>query len=239
MRASHHAGCVEFFVADLEGGKMRARSVFHALLLLGATSCTDATGPNLSDVPGYLISAVQVNPSVDTIFVTDTIHAADRVRFTAFATGKNGALLPVSVFDWSTSDPSIATVDPDGVVTPRSVGTVEITASADKIGQATLVILPATMTVSVSPSIDTILVTLPVDVTRDTLRLTATARDLSGALLTGVAFIWQSTAPAIATVNNSGLVRAVAPGTAMITVSANNHHASSEIHVVVVGTGSN
>ncbi len=214
---------------------MGARNVFHGLLLLGATSCTDATGPNLSDTPGYLISAVRVNPSVDTIFVTDPIRATDRVTFTASATGKNGGLLSVSVFAWTTSNSLIATVDAFGVVTPRLVGTVQVAASADKIGRATLVILPATMTVSVAPAIDTILVTLPIVDTRDTLRLRATARDLTGALLPEVAFTWQSSASSVATVDNSGLVRAAGVGTATITAIANKHRGSAVVHVLATG----
>jgi hypothetical protein len=35
---------------------MRARSVFQALCFLGTASCTDVYGPNISDIPGYLIS---------------------------------------------------------------------------------------------------------------------------------------------------------------------------------------
>ena len=217
---------------------MYARSAFLAVVLIGATSCTDATGPNLTDIPGYMISRVQVNPAVDTIFVPDTIRAADRVRFTAFGTGKNGALLSLSVFAWNTSDPSIATVDSLGVVTPVSVGTVEITASADKIGRAQLVILPATMAVSIQPAVDTILVTLPIIAARDTVRFRATARDLAGALLTGVAFTWQTSASSIATVDNSGLVRAVGLGVATITAIANNHQAAAEVRVLAVSAGS-
>lgn len=218
---------------------MAARKIFGALCLIGVASCTDVHGPNLSDFPGYLISSVHVSPKVDTIYVTDTIRAADRVFFSAFAVGKHGAVLPLTQFSWATSDPSIASVDSSGVVTPKTTGTVEITASADKIGRATLVILPATMIVSVSPSIDTILVGDPIDSTRDTLRLTATARDLSGALLTGVAFLWQSSETSVATVDNSGLVRAVGIGTTTITVSSSGHHGSAEVHVVRTGPASN
>jgi hypothetical protein len=119
---------------------MRARIVLAFLVFL--ISCEEEFGPNLSDVPGYLISSVQVIPSIDTIFISDTIVDSDQKLFIAVATGKNGAVLPDMRFAWSTSDPTIATVNEIGIVTPLRVGTVEVTASADKIGTATLVILP-------------------------------------------------------------------------------------------------
>src|SRR5687768_9934280 len=162
--------------------KMRVQLFRVATALLFVGACTEATGVNLSNVPGYLISEVRVSPSIDTIFVFDPIRLSDRISFTASATGKNGATLPSMTFAWSTSDPFVATVDSAGVVTPMSVGVVEISASADKIGRATLVILPATMTLSISPATDTIVVSLPVVPARDTLRLVASARDLAGAV---------------------------------------------------------
>ncbi len=123
---------------------MRARTVLAFLVFI--VSCDDEFGPNLSEVPGYLISSVQVIPSIDTIFISDTIVDSDRKLFIAVATGKNGAVLPDMRFAWSTSDPTIATVNEIGIVTPLRVGTVEVTASADKIGTATLVILPEPIT---------------------------------------------------------------------------------------------
>lgn len=200
--------------------------------MLAATSCIDTTGVNLNDVPGFMIGDVRITPSVDTIFVTDTIRASDRITFSAIATGRNGGILPSMTFAWSTSDPSIATIDSSGTVTPRALGVVEIIASADKIDRATLVILPATMSLSVTPVDDTIFVTTPIVPTRDTLRLTATARDLTGAPLGGVIFSWASSNPSVAIVDGTGLVSAIGLGSATITASATGGNAASRVHVV-------
>ena len=120
---------------------MRARATL-TLLILAALGCTETTGPNISRLPGYLISAVYVSPSIDTIFISDSIGPSDRATFEALAIGKNGAPLADMLFVWGVSNPAVATVDSTGVVTPLSIGTVEVTASADKVGKATLVILP-------------------------------------------------------------------------------------------------
>ena len=216
---------------------MRARRYLALISILPLISCTETTGANLSDVPGYLISSVRVSPSIDTIFVPDSIRDSDRITFSATATGKNGSALPAMTFVWSTSNPLIATVDESGVVTPRALGIVEISAAADKVGRATLVVLPATMAVSISPAVDTILVSLPIVATRDTLRLLASARDLSGSPLGGVALSWASSTPSVATVDQTGLVHAVAVGSTTITASANGHFAAAIIHVIATGSG--
>ena len=218
---------------------MGVRKFVIALSLLCSASCTDVTGPNISGIPGYMISEVRVTPEVDTIFVSNPIRVSDRIAFNASATGKNGNLLPISRFVWSTSDPAIATVDESGIVTPVSVGTVEVIASADKIGKATLVILPAILNISISPAVDTILVTLPIVASRDTIRLTATARSLSGSLLPGIVFDWESSATTVVTVESTGLVRAVGVGVATISAFANGHSASAQVHVILVVSRTN
>lgn len=46
---------------------------------------------------------------------------------------------PGAVFEWTTSDPELATVDANGVVTARKVGAVTIRArSGDKVGSASV-----------------------------------------------------------------------------------------------------
>jgi hypothetical protein len=211
--------------------------VMRLLLIIGilavslAASCDDATGPNLSDTPGYLISSVRVEPEIDTIFIPPTPRSFDRVAFTATAIGRNGNPLTLSQFAWSSSNPAVATVDENGLVTPLTTGTVEIRASADKIGRATLVVRPATMTLTITPAVDTIFIGSTV-ASRDTVRLVATARDLTGGILGGQDFEWTSSSPAVATVDQTGLVRALGVGITDITVSANNHNASARVHVI-------
>lgn len=215
------------------------RRIFSGIITASlAVGCAETTGVNLSDIPGYLISSVRISPSVDTIFVPDTIRASDRIIFSAIATGKNGGVLPAMTFAWETSDPLTATVDSTGVVSPRKPGVVEILASADKVGRATLVILPATMSVTVSPAADTIFVSLPIVGARDTVRLQATSRELSGAPLTGVLYSWATSSPSVATVDETGLVHAAGLGSTTITASANGHFGSAVVHVIASGSGS-
>lgn len=210
---------------------MRALLLIGILVLSLGASCDDSTGPNLSDVPGYLISSVRVEPVADTIFIPAIPRSFDRAVFTATAIGRNGQPLDVSEFAWTSSNPAVATVSDEGVVTPLTTGTVEIRASADKIGRATLVIRPATMTITVTPAVDTIFIGSTVTLA-DTVRLQATARDLTGGIVGGLSFAWTSSTPSVATVDATGLVRAVSAGITDITVSSSGHTASARVHVI-------
>jgi uncharacterized protein YjdB len=212
--------------------QMRGRRVLTAVALFAAASCDDSTGPNVSGVPGYAIRDIQVFPPSATILVADTITVADRITFSATALGKSGAPLPGMSFAWSTSDASIATVDSAGVVTPVRPGTVEVIASAFKVGKATLEILPATQAVTVSPARDTIFVDEPIVTASDTARLAPKAFDPFGQPLTGVAFTWGSSSSTVATVDASGNVHATGLGSATITVTANGQTATSIVTVM-------
>lgn len=74
----------------------------------------------------------------------------------------------------------------------------------------------------------------PATATRDigqSVQLTATALDKKNKVVPGVTFSWSSNAPAIATVNNSGLVTAVATGTATISATGNGKTGTASITV--------
>ena len=112
---------------------------------------------------------------------------------------------------WASLDPSIATVSSTGVVTGVSAGTVIIRATSDGVtGDASLTVTaPAVASVSTTLGSSSL-------ITGQTTQATVVARDASGTTLTGRYVAWSSLNPSIATVSITGLVTAVAPGTAII-----------------------
>src|SRR6266508_2568534 len=71
-----------------------------------------------------------------------------------------------------------------------------------------------------------------------TLQLTATPIDTSGAPMTGQAVAWASSNGAVATVNNSGLVSALAAGSATITATSEGQSGSAGVTVTPVPVAS-
>lgn len=126
---------------------MRSKAVLFGAGIMVALACTESTGPNVSTIPGYLISKVLVGPEIDTLFLdpTDPNGSPQRL-FVGIAVGKSGEVLDGVQFQWTSSNNAIVVINSDGLATAFGTGTVEITASADKVGKATLVVLPATTT---------------------------------------------------------------------------------------------
>ena len=79
-------------------------------------------------------------------------------------------------------------------------------------------------TVAVLPSTATLIVT-------QTATLTATAKDSTGAPLSGRALAWTSSSPATATVSNAGVVTALAPGTTTITATSEGRSGTASVAV--------
>ena len=194
------------------------RKVARAGAMAGLLACIADHGPNISGVDGAQISSVNIQPLADTLFIPDTVRATDRLQLVAIATATTGATVKNLRYVWVSSDTSIARVDSIGLVTPIRTGTVAITASAARIGTATVVILPAANRIVVTPAIDTIFVDDPIVSTRDTVRLSVAAFDSAGARLTGVRYRWQSATTASATVDSLGTVRAIGLGSSVLTI---------------------
>lgn len=168
------------------------------------------------------VQTVVVAPSVDTLGVdTDRLHTAT-LRDVA------GSTLSGRAVAWSSSNLSVATVSSTGVVTGRSPGTAVITATSEgRVGSSTVIVLARLAgAVTVTPSSSTLVLSA-------TQQLVAQVTDSLGNLLVGRLVTFRSDQPFVASVSATGLVTAVAPGTARITATAEGRSGSATILVIL------
>ncbi|MEN9509963.1 MAG: hypothetical protein RLZZ621_2526, partial [Gemmatimonadota bacterium] len=220
---------------------MPIRSVrWHVLLLpllVLASACggggTDTT-PNTPTTPTTptppapaAVATVDVTPASPSLTVGAT------QQLTATPKDGNGNTLSGRTTSWSIASAAIATVSTTGLVTAVAPGTTTATATIDgKSGTATITVTPVPVaTVAVAPSSASIYV-------GSTTTLSASARDASGATLTGRAVTWSSSATSIATVSTTGVVTGVAAGTATITATVEGKTATATITVALVPVAS-
>src|SRR6266850_1663508 len=85
---------------------------------------------------------------------------------------------------------------------------------------------PAVASVTVTPATDTVVVT-------DTMRLTATAKDAAGHVLSGRVVTWASSSPAVATISATGLVTGVAENGVAATITATSEGVSGSAAITV------
>ena len=181
-------------------------------------------------------AAVTVVQEVSTVAVVPaeaTIAALrDTLRLVAEAVDANGNAVAGTEISWESSDDSVATVDASGLVTAVANGSATITAtSGSASGSATVTVAQEASAVTVAPA------TASLAALGDTLRLTADALDANGRAVQGAEFSWESSEEATATVDASGLVTAVASGSATITAISGSASGSARVTVAQeVGT---
>ncbi len=183
------------------------------------------------------VASVSVTPPAS------TINAGQTVQLTGQTLGPDDEDL-MRTIAWSSSDNAVATVDNTGLVSGLSGGTVTITAMSEGVsGTATVTVNDPVATVTVAPTTADLQVAETVQITATPTG--ATGNDLSG---TGLTELWATDDAAVATVDQTGLVTAVGPGTADISVTIDGIVATATITVTVnpaafvgswVGTWSN
>jgi uncharacterized protein YjdB len=172
------------------------------------------------------VASVEVTPGTATIEVGGTTQLA--------ATPKDASGNTVSgqSVTWSSSSDAIATVSASGLVTGQSVGTATITASAGgQSGTATVAVNQVPVaSVAVDPGTANLRA-------KTATQLTATLKDAAGNDLTGRTVAWSSSDDDVATVNSSGLVVAVASGTATIFATSEGETGQATVTVFTGFTG--
>jgi len=187
---------------------IRPMAVRRALVWAAATlvwSCSSTTDVSTGSSDG--IATVVVSPSTPSVAVGAEIPLSATLQD---ASGRAVTGVPIV---WTVQDPKIAKVSSSGVVTGLAVGSTQVAANANgKFGIAALTV-QKTPVASVS--------VLPKQINGVTpgtkSPLTGTAYDAAQNALTDRTIIWSTSNELVATVDASGVVTAVGPGTATIT----------------------
>ncbi len=194
---------------------------FVALALSLLVACGGGGDPVAPPPPPPDVASVSVTPA------SPSLVAGTTTQLTATPRDAAGAALPRAV-SWSSGASSVATVSATGLVTAVAPGTAEIRATSEGVTGST------TVTVTAVP-IATVTIAEPgVLVPGELAPLQATARDAAGAVLEGRAFTWTSASAAVATVSATGVVTAVAPGTAEIRATSEGITGSATVTVIPV-----
>lgn len=184
------------------------------------------SGTSAVTVARPAVNSVEVQPQSTAV----TLGAS--TTLTATVTDATGAVVPDAPVAWASGNTAVATVSATGVVTGVGLGSATISAtSGGRSGSATITVVAIPVgSVSVAPAAATL---VPTQVTA----LTVTVRDAQGNVVRDRAVTWASSNTAVATVSSTGVVTAVAPGSATVTASSGGETGSASITVVRMPVG--
>jgi uncharacterized protein YjdB len=155
-----------------------------------------------------------------------TLQAGEATTVTAITRDASGTILPGRAVAWSTNNSSVVSVSSAGLVTALTTGSANIIGTSEgKTGLVAVAVAPPPVA-----AVNVSLASAAINV-GSTTQATATVQDANGAPLTGRFVAWSSDNMAVATVNNSGVVTGVAPGTANITGTSEGKSASAPLTV--------
>lgn len=208
-------------VATVDGSGL-VHAVAAGTATITAKSANNLSAAAIITVP-VAVTGVTLNKAAISIDINKTFKLVPTVAPT------NAAVKTVA---WTSSDPAVAAVNSTGTITAKSVGTATITATTtDGAITATseiTVVKPVTML-----SLNTRNQTIRLGESDFTLTASAAPADATVKTVT-----WTSSKPAVATVDASGVVHAVAPGKTVITAkSVNGKSIAATITVVTPVTG--
>ncbi|ADV83207.1 Ig-like domain-containing protein [Terriglobus saanensis] len=180
------------------------------------TASVTAVCSNVSSAPAVItvsppkpiITSVSITPSALTLTVGDTSQLVATATY-------SDATTSACTTTWSSSIPSKASVSGSGLITAIAKGTTVVSVTCNNIASA-----PVAVTVSATkPTVASVMVTpgsLALTV-GDTSALMATETFSDSTTATCTATSWNSSTPLMASISTSGLVTAIAKGTAVVT----------------------
>ncbi len=175
-------------------------------------------------------ATLTVNPApvatINVALAQSTVVIGTPTTATATLRDDRGVTLSGRAVSWTSSTPSVATIDAAGAIATLSPGVASIMATSEgKSGIASLVVIP--------PPVSSVSVALTQSVVAPgkSTSATVTLRDVNGAVLTGRAVTWMSSAASIATIDAAGTISAIAIGSATISATAEGKSGSAVLAV--------
>jgi len=203
---------------------MRFARRLLVLSALGASVVAGCSSDSTTNPFAPLALSLSLSPDAATILVSDTIFPSNSVVLTLSATSLGRAVVTPAGVEWTSSDPTVATVNEDGTVTAHSIGTTTVTARVNRTkANATIVVANGVARVALNP-------TSLAGVVGDSVQLTASALDAQDILVPGTVYSFTAADPTIVRVTPTAprSVRLVflKTGVATVTVAAGGKTAS-------------
>ena len=171
--------------------------------LAALVACSSDSVTTLQEPPGLGLS---LSPTVFTIFVADTLGAADVATLTLSATSMGLPVVTPRGVVWSAEDPAIVRVDSTGLIHPISFGSTTVTARINETkASATVVVAYKAVKVTLTP-------TTFAGLAGDTVQLAFSAVDAAGVRVPGIAYTLTVADPTVSALTRTG------PGTARLTL---------------------
>ncbi|MEM9717718.1 MAG: DM13 domain-containing protein [Bacteroidota bacterium] len=187
---------------------MQRPSYFLSLILLALASCigTDFVDEPLGPVP----SRLELSDASLSLIEGESQQLSAQV----IASDDNPLDVTVS---WNSRNPTVATVDPNGLLMAVSAGQVWIDVASQTLEDSLLVTVSSDPEALASITITTSEMNLIVG---DTLQLEVELRNADGDVVMGKVLTWESTQPDICSVDEKGQVIALANGITQVTASS-------------------
>ncbi len=168
-------------------------------------------------------ASIVIEPSSETLMAL-----GETVQLNASVQDQNRQAVEDADVTWSSSDEGVATVSSQGLVTAVANGTSTITArSGSASATAAVTVMQTAHSIVLEPQMATLMEA------GETVQLAAAVLDLNEHPVAGAAVLWTSSDPAVATVDDEGLVTAVGNGRAGISASYGDISAMARIVVEI------